>query len=201
MARRQDHEHMETRSFIIVALCLCMLFTVAWPWLNPVAASDQDMVESQKAFNKAARVFFHPRCMNCHPAGDAPTIKDDSQPHKFNVKRGPQGKGVDPMNCTMCHRDANQPGGPPGVANWHMPPENMPMVFQGRTPAELCRQLKDPLQNGGRTGEQVIGHLDEDPLVLWGWNPGEGRTVPEISHEEFSSEMHTWVEKGCACPE
>jgi hypothetical protein len=82
-----------------------------------------------------------------------------------------------------------------------MPPENMPMVFQGRTPGELCRQLKDPKQNGGRTGEQVIDHIDKDPLVLWGWNPGEGRTVPKMSHKEFSAKMNEWVKKGAACPE
>jgi hypothetical protein len=119
----------------------------------------------------------------------------------FNVKRGPEGKGVGAMNCTLCHGEANKPGGAPGVANWHMPPENMPMVFQGRTPGELCRQLKDPKQNGGRTGEQVIDHLAKDPLVLWGWDPGEGRTMPKMSHKEFSAKMNEWVKKGAACPE
>ncbi len=201
MVKKHNHVGMKTRSLMIPAICLCMLFTVVWSWLDPVAASDQDMVESQQAFGVAYQVLSHPRCLNCHPAGDAPTIRDDSQPHKFNVKRGPEGKGVDPLKCLMCHRDANQPDGPPGVPNWHMPPENMPMVFQGRTSAELCRQLKDPLRNGGRTGEQVIGHIDKDPLVLWGWNPGQGRAVPEMTHEEFSAKMHAWVEKGCACPE
>ena len=139
--------------------------------------------------------------MNCHPSGDAPTIRDDSQPHMFNVKRGPEGKGVGAMNCTLCHGEANKPGGSPGVANWHMPPENMPMVFQGRTPGELCRQLKDPKLNGGRTGEQIIEHIGKDPLVLWGWNPGEGRSGPKMSHKEFSAKMNEWVKKGAACPE
>ena len=95
-------------------------------------------------------------------------IRDDSQPHMFNVMRGSQGKGVGGLKCTLCHRNANQPEEPPGLANWHMPPENMPMVFQGRTPGGLCHQLKDPKQNGGRTGEQVIDHIDKDSLVLWG---------------------------------
>jgi len=75
------------------------------------------------------------------------------------------------------------------------------MVFQGRTPGELCRQLKDPKQNGGLTGDQVIGHIDRDPLVLWGWDPGEGRSVPKMGHREFSAKMHEWVAKGGACPE
>lgn len=75
------------------------------------------------------------------------------------------------------------------------------MIFQGRTPGQLCRQLKDPQQNGGRTGEQIITHIDKDPLVRWGWNPGNARSVPPMSHTEFAAKMHAWFEKGCACPE
>jgi hypothetical protein len=165
----------------------------------PAAAADS--AGAQKAFAEAAEVLFHPRCMNCHPSGDAPAIRDDSQPNMFNVKRGTEGKGVGAMNCTLCHGEANKPGGPPGVANWHMPSESMPMVIQGRTPGELCRQLKDPKLNGGKTGEQIIEHISKDSLVLWGWNPGEGRTIPKMSHKDFSAKMNEWVKKGAACPE
>lgn len=161
----------------------------------------QDEAGARKAFLEASAVLFHPRCLNCHPSGDVPTIRDDMQPHPFSVKRGPEGKGVGTMNCTLCHGQANKPGGAPGVAGWHMPPENMPMIFQGRTPGELCRQLKDPKQNGGRTGAEVSNHLDTDPLVLWGWNPGEGRSMPKMSHKEFAAKMREWVDKGAACPE
>jgi hypothetical protein len=48
---------------------------------------------------------------------------------------------------------------------------------------------------------QVNNHLDSDPLVLWGWNPGEGRSVPKMSHKEFSAKMREWIAKGGACPE
>jgi hypothetical protein len=167
---------------------------------KPLAAS-QDRQASQKAFVEACNVFFHPRCINCHPAGDAPMISDTSLPHRFNVKRGPDGKGTAGMSCTLCHRDKNQPDGPPGVPNWHMPTESMPMIFQGKTPAELCRQLKDPKQNGGKTGHQIIEHLDADPLVLWGWNPGKGRTSPPMDHKIFTSKMREWITLGAHCPE
>jgi hypothetical protein len=186
-------------TFLCAVAAVGFLSCAAGQAVNLQAAADD--AGARKAFGEASAVLFHPRCLNCHPAGDAPTIRDDSQPHMFNVKRGPQGKGVGAMNCTLCHGEANKPGGSPGVPSWHMPPESMPMVFQGRTPGELCRQLKDSKQNGGRTGEQVIDHVDKDPLVLWGWNPGEGRTVPKMSHKEFSAKMHEWVKKGAACPE
>ena len=201
MARLKNHGQTKSLSLLIVAAGLVIVLAGLFSCLNRATADNQDAEGAKKAFAEAAEVLFHPRCLNCHPSGDAPLIRDDSQTHMFNVKRGPEGKGAGAMNCSLCHGETNKPGGAPGVANWHMPPENMPMVFQGLTPGQLCRQLKDPKQNGGRTGEQVIDHIDKDALVLWGWNPGEGRTNPKMSHNVFSAKMHEWVKKGAACPE
>ncbi len=201
MARLKNHGQTKTLALLIVAAGLVVVLAGLFSCLNRATAGNQDSEGAKKAFAEAAEVLFHPRCLNCHPSGDAPLIRDDSQTHMFNVKRGPEGKGAGAMNCSLCHGETNKPGGAPGVANWHMPPENMPMVFQGLTPGQLCRQLKDPKQNGGRTGEQVIDHIDKDTLVLWGWNPGEGRTTPKMSHKEFSAKMHEWIAKGGACPE
>jgi hypothetical protein len=75
------------------------------------------------------------------------------------------------------------------------------MVFQGKTPGEIARQLKDPKQNGGKTLEELLRHVSEDKLVLWGWDPGDGRTKPPLSHDEFVRKMREWVEKGAAAPE
>ena len=201
MARPKSHGTMKTPVFVIFIAGLFIVLAGLFSCLNRATAGNQDAEGAKKAFAEAAEVLFHPRCLNCHPSGDAPLIRDDSQTHMFNVKRGPEGKGAGAMNCSLCHGETNKPGGAPGVANWHMPPENMPMVFQGLTPGQLCRQLKDPKQNGGRTGEQVIDHIDKDALVLWGWNPGEGRTTPKMSHKEFAAKMNEWVKKGAACPE
>jgi hypothetical protein len=201
MGKLRSHGRMEAPVLVLLVAGLFFVLAGLFSCLNRATADNQNSAGAQKAFAEAALVLFHPRCLNCHPSGDAPLIRDDSQPHLFDVKRGPEGKGIGAMNCTLCHRDVNQPGGPPGVANWHMPPENMPMVFQGRTPGELCRQLKDPKMNGGRTGEQIIEHISKDPLVMWGWNPGEGRTTPTMSHKDFSAKMNEWVKKGAVCPE
>jgi len=75
----------------------------------------------------------------------------------------------------------------------------MPLVFEGRSSAELCRQLRDPKTNGGRTPEQVLHHVAEDALVLWGWSPGEGRAPVPIPHADFVAAMRTWVQGGCGC--
>ena len=56
-------------------------------------ADKKDSVESVKAFMKVYKVLMSPRCMNCHPAGDAPLQGDDSHIHTMNVVRGPDGNG------------------------------------------------------------------------------------------------------------
>jgi hypothetical protein len=51
---------------------------------------------------------------------------------------------------------------PPGDPDWHLPPEDMPMIFEKKTPRDLCSQLKDPAQNGNRTPKKYLstfGHL------------------------------------------
>jgi hypothetical protein len=43
----------------------------------------------------------------------------------------------------------------------------MKMVFINLPSAGLCRVLKDPKRNGGKTPEQLVKHVAEDELVLW----------------------------------
>ena len=167
------------------------------------AAGQKDDAAARAAFREAYKVFMHPRCMNCHPTGDVPLQGDDSHLHAQNVKRGPDGKGLYALKCANCHQQANLPGEnmPPGNPNWHLPPPEMRLVFQGKTPGELARQLKDPKQNGGKTPDQLLHHVSEDKLVLWGWEPGDGRTKPPLTHDEFVRKMREWIEKGAAEPE
>jgi hypothetical protein len=142
-----------------------------------------------------------PRCMNCHPSGDVPLQGDAGQLHTMAPKRGIDGKGLYAMKCNNCHQHTNTPGlhTPPGDPNWHLPPADMKMVFQGRTPQQLAKQLIDPNQNGHKNTEQLIAHAD-DGLVLAGWNPGEGRTLPPLSHAEFKKAWITWITKGAYAP-
>jgi mono/diheme cytochrome c family protein len=158
--------------------------------------------ESADAFRQAYRVFMHPRCMNCHPAGDAPLQGDDSRIHVQNVTRGRDGKGLYAMKCANCHQSENVAGEnmPPGNPNWHLPPASMKMVFQGRSVAQLARQFKDPKQTG-KTLKQLLEHVEHDQLVLGCWNPGDGRTKPPMSHEEFAKHFREWVEKGAVIPQ
>ncbi len=167
------------------------------------SAAKSDAAAAQAAFNRAWTVFVSPRCQNCHPSGDAPLQGDDSHVHIQDVKRGASGRGVYGMRCNTCHQAANLPGDnmPPGNPKWSLPPIHMKMVIQGETAGEFCRQLKDPAKNGNRTLAQIIEHVSSDDLVGWGWNPGDGRTLPPLTRPEFVAAMKAWVDNGAACPQ
>jgi hypothetical protein len=47
--------------------------------------------------------------------------------------------------------------------------------------------------------EKLIEHAD-DGLVLAGWNPCEGRTLPPMSHAEFKKAWLTWLSTGAYAP-
>lgn len=167
------------------------------------AAQPQDKVAAGKAgFVEVARVLQSPRCVNCHPGGDRPLQGDDGRVHAQNISRRTIAAGVP---CSTCHqaRNADALGiehGPPGAPGWTLPPAAQPMVFQGRTPTRLCEQLKDPAQNGGRSLAQLLAHVTHDELVLWGWAPGKGRTLPPLPHDRFVAAFQAWIDGGAACP-
>ena len=77
----------------------------------------------------------------------------------------------------------------------------MKMVIQGETPGQFCRQLKDPAKNGNRSLAQIMHHVAHDELVGWGWNPGDGRTLPPLNRADFVATMQQWVDNGAACPQ
>ena len=162
-----------------------------------------DASTSSAAFLQLYRVLTSPRCQNCHPAGDAPLQGDDSHVHIQNVKRGADGHGVTAMRCDTCHQTVNLSGEhmPPGNPKWAVPPPQHKMVFVGRSPAELCQQIKDPKQNGGRSLDQLLDHVANDDLVGWGWSPGDGRTLPPLSRLDTVAQMKIWIAGGAACPQ
>lgn len=156
--------------------------------------------ESKQAFIEAYKVFMHPRCMNCHPAGDVPLQGEDSHLHAQGVKRGMDGKGLFALKCKNCHQDANLKGDnlPPGHPNWHLPPANRKMVFEGKTPRQLAMGFKDPKFTGFKTMAQFLHHIEDDALVKHSFTYG---VKPPLTHEEFSAKVKEWIEKGAALPD
>ncbi len=200
---------LKTEKWHLGVVIVLLASTVLMPhaqWKDSGFAYSQTQEEhagSARAFLKASQVLLHPRCVNCHPQGDHPLVSDHSFPHPMNIERGPDGMGLAGLSCSGCHQDKNSRGehSPPGAPDWHLPTKQMPMVFQNRTPRQICEHLKDPSQNGGRNLDQIVEHVREAPLVLWGWNPGSGRTPVAMSHDEFVNAIREWATKGAACPE
>lgn len=181
--------------FLVLAICL-----------GASAASGDDRATPEagkKAFLDVARVLQSPRCMNCHPSGDAP-LQGEAIPkrHQMNITRASVEAGV---ACGTCHQERNSEavgvkGGPPGAPRWGLPAKEMPLVFQGLSATALCEQTKDPARNGHKDGRALLEHVEHDPLVLWGWAPGGNRSVPPLSHDAFVAAWKTWTASGFACP-
>jgi hypothetical protein len=170
--------------------------------LKPVSAfaGIKDANERSLAlFGEAAKVITHPRCVNCHPAGDRPLQGEDGHPHLPLVVRGADGHGAVGMNCTNCHGPANyDPARVPGHILWHVAP--IEMAWAGKSLGEICQQIKDPKRNGGKTMKELVHHMAEDSLVGWGWNPGAGREPAPGTQKEFGALVAAWAESGAVCP-
>ena len=168
-----------------------LLFAAACPAAGKGAA----------AFEAIVPVLRHPRCMNCHSTGDFPRQGDNSHQHTMQIRRGPDGHGVNAVKCSTCHQEHNLPGvhTPPGAKDWHLPSPDMPMIWEGLSDRQLCELLKDPAQNGHRNVQQIVEHMST-PLVLWGWHPGEGRVPIPVPQKQFLLNVEAWAKAGATCP-
>jgi hypothetical protein len=167
---------------------------------TPAARATDDTARSRELFGEMAKVLMHPRCVNCHPPDETPRQGDAHLIHDPPVLRGAANRGVVGMQCNTCHQDHNlELARIPGAPGWHLaPPE---MVWLGRTPAQICEQIKDPARNGGKTLAQIQDHLAHDPLVGWGWAPGHGREPAPGTQAALGALAQRWIDSGAACPE
>jgi hypothetical protein len=150
-------------------------------------------------FQEAGKVLQHPRCVNCHPAGERPFQGDQMRPHEPLVVRGKDGHGAPGMACTTCHSGTNfDPARVPGDPHWHLAPASM--AWEGKSLGYICNQLKDPARNGNRDIAAILKHAATDSLVKWGWNPGPGRTPAPGTNEEFAALLQAWADTGAHCP-
>jgi hypothetical protein len=150
-------------------------------------------------FSEAGKVLTHPRCVNCHPAGDRPRQGDVRRLHQPPVERGEDGFGLPAMRCSICHQAANfERAGVPGNPGWHLAPHEM--GWEGKTLAQICEQIKDPARNGGRSLEDIVHHVGEDHLVGWAWAPGGDRRSAPGTQAQAGALLDAWVKTGAICP-
>lgn len=178
--------------------------------LKPVSAFDgiqDETARSVAIFEETGKVLLHPRCVNCHPAGDRPLQGMDMHLHQPPVQRGDANFGVPGMMCNTCHGPENVAvvaqsediKSIPGNPNWHLAP--IEMAWQGRSLGDICRQIKDQDRNGGKTLAELVDHMANDDLVGWGWNPGEGREPVPGTQEQFGELYEAWAATGAHCPD
>jgi hypothetical protein len=177
--------------------------------LRPVSSftSIGDQAERSRAlFGEIAKVVTHPRCMNCHPAGEHPLQGADHREHMPPAFRGDGGTGIAGLSCSACHTEKNFTlvgtdaayKSIPGHPRWGLAP--LEMAWQGKSLSQICQQMKDEKRNGGRTLAMLQEHLAHDDLVAWGWSPGEGREPAPGSQAQLGELTQAWIDSGAVCP-
>jgi hypothetical protein len=163
-----------------------------------IAHAQNATVPAVPLFEPIASVLMHPRCLNCHQT-DFPRERDSGIRHTQLVVRGANDEGAPTLQCSACHQTSNTADGRvPGAEGWQLPPRSM--NWEGLTKTQICAAIKDPSKNGNRhTLREVVRHMKVDPLVLWAWEPGAGRSMPALSHEEFVHALDVWVAAGGPC--
>ena len=187
---------------VAVVLLLAVAAVAGSEELRPSSSFSSIADKSERSaalFTEAGKVLLHPRCVNCHPAGESPSIGDDGRDHEPWVQRGKGGRGVAGMRCSTCHQDANfDPAQLPGAPHWHLAP--LSMAWQGKSLAEICAQIKDRALNGNRSLKEITKHMTDDPLVGWAWAPGTGREPAPGDQTTFAKLIRDWVATGAVCP-
>lgn len=161
---------------------------------------------SKALFLEAAKVITDPRCMNCHPAGDHPLQGDDHHIHQPAAFRGEANNGGPGLKCATCHSSRNftlsvgeaSYQSIPGHPRWALAP--LEMAWEGKSVGDICRQIKDPTRNGGRSLALLHEHFAKDDLVAWAWSPGAGRMPAPGTQEQLGTLIQAWIETGAECP-
>lgn len=181
--------------------------------LGPASVA-QETDDAAAAWSRISEVVTHPRCANCHVGAEGRPIwsgpsyekaygleKGGWMHHGMFIHGGESRIGAENVPCSTCHMEENSDvaHGPPGAHVWLLPP--VEMEWFGKSGAEICRQLKDPAQNGGRSLEAVADHIARDDLVHWGWKPGGTREPAPYSREQIAADLRVWAGANAPCPD
>lgn len=195
---------------VLAAAVLAGVLGGGWSVAAPAAAAElrpssafasiqNDRQRSIALFEEAGKVLLHPRCVNCHPAGDRPLQGEDSRLHQPFVQRPESASSVAGTNCGTCHQQANfDPARVPGHPAWRLAP--IEMAWEGRSLGFICKQIKDPERNGGKSLADIVEHNAHDSLVGYGWNPGAGREPAPGNQKIFGELIKAWADSGAVCP-
>jgi hypothetical protein len=194
-------------SLLVIGLATHPQVQAATPELasaNSFASIQDPRTRSLAIFGEMSKVITGPRCMNCHPRSDSPTLGEAMTQHNPPVVRGTTGFGAPGMECGTCHGAtnvtfSNGKSSIPGNPKWALAPRSM--AWQGQSLHQICEQIKDPARNGGKSLDELTDHNGKDPLVGWAWSPGLGRPPALGTQAEFGALTAAWVASGASCPD
>ena len=84
---------MRNASHVLAALRLTFDAAAQTEHAKPAAVTDAAReAGAAAAFEAMVPVLRHPRCVNCHSAGDFPRQGDDGHQHTMQLRRGPDGR-------------------------------------------------------------------------------------------------------------
>src|SRR6266568_9447407 len=191
-------------SVILISYCAWSVATFAGPMGQEATRQSKGAAIPRAAglaaWQQVYSVLTNPRCINCHTATNYPQQGDDRHRHFANVIRGSDGKGVPGLHCVSCHQESNADStGVPGGHHWHLAPLSMKwqdLNDKILSSAEVCRAVTDRSKNDNLDGQGLLRHHEEEPLVLWAFQPGRRidgtpRTVPPLTHEQFVAATRT----------
>jgi hypothetical protein len=193
-----DHDHRLRRSSRNAGRC-CANRAATRRFPNPTSAEFQLIADradrSRAIFAEIGTVLTHPRCMNCHPAGEHPLQGADHHEHKPVVWRSDTRNYGTP--CGECHteqnvalREAASYRSIPGHPRLGVAP--LSMAWEHKSIGDICRQLKDTARNGGRDLAMLQEHVTKDDLVACGWNP----ELAASPSREASRRRENWSRHG-----
>ena len=160
------------------------------------------------AFETVRAVLQHPRCQNCHPAGDAPLQGDDGPRARAEraarARRARHGRRASARRATARRTRPSSYGAhiPPGVATgWHMPPPEEKMVFVGVRAARAVRADQGPGAQR-RQGHGRAAHAPRRSARDLGLEPGlRPRAGVHAVAQTFLAAWETWAAAGAPCPD
>ena len=180
--------------------------------INDFPAGSISVEEGLDNWARFYEVASHPRCSNCHVGADnrpmwsGPTY-GKTRPHGMNINADESRIGAEALACATCHVTLSEPDpdanatphtAPQVAAEWMLAP--VEAEWFGKSSSHICKQLKDPERNGGRTIREVAAHLDHDVILHWAWNPGGNRQPAPHSLQEAMDALMKWAAAGTPCP-
>lgn len=154
--------------------------------------------QSVSAFLAMMPAFSHPRCANCHGGIDvfAPSAEETHVGGQQDMKKVVDSSdfkgGLGPVAVTET-RDFEQCSACHEVPGWKQPATGQNIAFAGRSPSQICQQIKH-----AESPSAFATHVAHDALVRAGFEGKRGQhdltpKPPPMTLAEFDARAATWA--------